>query len=159
MRERRIVIVAFDQLQPLDVVGPHEVFAGATRVAARLGRPSGYAVTVVSRHGGPVRAESGLELGSRALPGDDTGRLDTLVITELHVGHATPAERGNEYRQTIRATAHRRPVRLHLPARLCLEPDDRFSHWLQKERAHELLHPRLAAPISPLLDLAEQNGR
>ena len=80
MRERRIVIVAFDQLQPLDVVGPHEVFAGATRVAARLGRPSGYAVTVVSRHGGPVRAESGLELGSRALPGDDTGRLDTLVI-------------------------------------------------------------------------------
>jgi len=59
-------------------------------------------------------------------------RLDTLVITELHIGHATPAERGNEYRQTIRATAHRRPVRLHLLAWLCLKPNDRFSHWLRK---------------------------
>ena len=59
-------------------------------------------------------------------------RLDTLVVTELHVGHATPAEGGNEYRKTIRATAHRRPVCLHLLAGLCLEPDDRFSHWLRK---------------------------
>ena len=80
MRERRIVIVAFEGVQPLDVVGPHEVFAGAARAAPGLGRPGGYAVSVVSRPGGPVRAASGLELGSGALP-EDEDRVDTLVLT------------------------------------------------------------------------------
>jgi transcriptional regulator GlxA family with amidase domain len=79
MRQRRTVIVAFDGVQPLDVVGPHEVFAGATQAAAGRARPGGYAITVVSRHGGPVRAASGLELGSDPVP-EDSGRLDTLVL-------------------------------------------------------------------------------
>ena len=39
MRQRHVVIVAFPGLQPLDAVGPIEVFAGATRAAAALGRP------------------------------------------------------------------------------------------------------------------------
>ena len=38
MRERRVVIVAFAGVQPLDAVGPFEVFAGATRAAGRPGR-------------------------------------------------------------------------------------------------------------------------
>ena len=79
MQERHVVIVAFDGLQPLDAVGPHEVFAGATRAAATLGQTGGYRVTVASRHGGPVRAESGLELGTVPLP-DSTKRIDTLVL-------------------------------------------------------------------------------
>ena len=79
MRERRIVVVGFDGLQPLDVVGPHEVFAGAAQAAARLGRAGGYAVTVASRRGGAVRADSGLQLGTVALP-DDDDRLDTLIL-------------------------------------------------------------------------------
>ena len=79
MRERHVVIVAFDGLQPLDAVGPHEVFAGAARAAAALGRAGGYRVTVASRRGGPVQAESGLELGTMPLP-DATERIDTLVL-------------------------------------------------------------------------------
>jgi transcriptional regulator GlxA family with amidase domain len=79
VRERRVVIVAFDGLQPLDAVGPHEVFAGAGRAAAALGRAGGYRVTVASLYGGPVRAESGLELGTVPLP-DATERIDTLVL-------------------------------------------------------------------------------
>jgi len=79
MRERHVVIVAFDGLQPLDAVGPHEVFAGAARAAAALGRAGGYRVTVASRRGGPVQAESGLELGTVPLP-DATERIDTLVL-------------------------------------------------------------------------------
>jgi transcriptional regulator GlxA family with amidase domain len=78
MRERHVVIVAFDGLQPLDAVGPHEVFAGATRAAAALGR-AGYRVTLTSRQGGPVRAESGLEMGTAPLP-DGAARIDTLVL-------------------------------------------------------------------------------
>ena len=79
MRERRVVIVAFDGVQPLDAVGPHEVFAGATRAAAAQGRPTGYQVAVASVRGGPVRAESGLELGTVRLP-DASERIDTLML-------------------------------------------------------------------------------
>src|SRR6516162_705726 len=80
MLERRVVIVAFDGLQPLDAVGPHEVFAGATRAASALGRPGGYALTVASSSGGVVRTESGLELGTVPLPADEA-RLDTMVLS------------------------------------------------------------------------------
>jgi transcriptional regulator GlxA family with amidase domain len=73
------VIVAFDGVQPLDVAGPHEVFAGAGRAAASLGRAGGYRVSVASKGGGLVRGESGLELGTAPLPAADE-RIDTLVL-------------------------------------------------------------------------------
>ncbi len=79
MRERHVVIVVFDGLQPLDAVGPHEVFAGAGRAAASLGRAGGYRVAVASAGGGRVRAESGLELGTGPLP-EPSERIDTLVL-------------------------------------------------------------------------------
>jgi transcriptional regulator GlxA family with amidase domain len=78
VQQRHIVIVAFDGLQPLDAVGPHEVFAGAGRAAASLGRPGGYRVTVASAGGGGVRAESSLVLGTSPLP--ESERIDTLVL-------------------------------------------------------------------------------
>jgi len=79
MRERHVVIVAFDGLQPLDAVGPHEVFAGAGRAAASVGRAGAYRVSTVSVGGGPVRAESGLELGTSPLP-EGAARIDTLLL-------------------------------------------------------------------------------
>ena len=62
------MIVAFEGLQPLDAVGPHEVFAGAGRAAAALGRAGCYRVTLASPGGATVRAESGLVLGTAPLP-------------------------------------------------------------------------------------------
>jgi transcriptional regulator GlxA family with amidase domain len=79
MPVRHVVIVAFDGIQPLDAVGPHEVFSSATRVMAAHGRTGGYRVTLASLGGGPVRAESGLELGTAPLPGP-TERIDTLIL-------------------------------------------------------------------------------
>ncbi len=79
MKPRRVVIVAFPGLQPLDAVGPFEVFAGATRVAAMLGRPGGYRITLASTDGQPVWAESGVGLCTVTLP-DATGPIDTLVL-------------------------------------------------------------------------------
>jgi hypothetical protein len=43
-----VVIVGYPGVQPLDVVGPFEVFAGATRAAEALGRAGGYRVTLAS---------------------------------------------------------------------------------------------------------------
>jgi transcriptional regulator GlxA family with amidase domain len=79
MRERHVVIVAFDRLQPLDAVGPHEVFAGATRAARSLGKTGGYRLTLASVDGGPVAGESGLALVTEPLPAP-SARIDTLVL-------------------------------------------------------------------------------
>ncbi|HVC71078.1 MAG TPA: DJ-1/PfpI family protein [Acidimicrobiales bacterium] len=79
MRERHVVIVAYPGLQSLDVVGPFEVFAGATRVARMLGRPGGYRLTLASTTGESVFAESGVGLCTVPLP--EVGeRIDTLVL-------------------------------------------------------------------------------
>jgi transcriptional regulator GlxA family with amidase domain len=92
MRERHVVIVAFDGLQPLDAVGPHEVFSGAGQAARSLGRAGGYRVTLASAAGGAVRAESGLELGTGALP-EPSERIDTLVLAG---GSGADAATGDE---------------------------------------------------------------
>jgi transcriptional regulator GlxA family with amidase domain len=77
--ERHVVVVAFPGVQPLDAVGPFEVFAGATRVARALGRDGEYRVTLVSTDGQPVRSESGIALGTAPLP-DPSEPIDTLVV-------------------------------------------------------------------------------
>ncbi len=79
MRERHVVIVTFPDLQPLDVVGPHEVFARAPRGAAAQGRPDSYRLTLVSADGEPVRSESGLQICTVPL-GNVEGRIDTLLM-------------------------------------------------------------------------------
>src|SRR5580698_7414050 len=89
MRERHVVIFAFEGLQPIDAVGPHEVFCGARRVAAASGQELWYRVTLASRTGTTLRAESGLVLGTVPLPDPDE-RIDTLVIAGGH-GAATAA--------------------------------------------------------------------
>jgi transcriptional regulator GlxA family with amidase domain len=79
MSERHVVVVAFPGVQPLDAVGPIEVFTGATRAARALGRDVGYRVTLASPDGQVVRTESGIGLCTAPLP--DAGEpIDTLVI-------------------------------------------------------------------------------
>jgi transcriptional regulator GlxA family with amidase domain len=53
---RRIVFLIFGGLQPLDLVGPHEVFSHA----GVLSPDAGYVCQVAARAAGPVRAASGL---------------------------------------------------------------------------------------------------
>ena len=77
---RSVVIVAFDGMQPLDAVGPHEVFAGATAVLASMKRATaGYDLSIVSKEGTPITTESGMQIVTAPLP---SGRLkiDTLLI-------------------------------------------------------------------------------
>jgi transcriptional regulator GlxA family with amidase domain len=91
INERHVVIVAFEGVQPLDAVGPHEVFAGARRAAESLGRTGGYRVTLASPGGGNVRSESGLVLGTTPLP--DVGeRVDTLVLAGGSGANAAAAD-------------------------------------------------------------------
>ncbi|MET0881174.1 MAG: DJ-1/PfpI family protein, partial [Acidimicrobiales bacterium] len=71
----RVVVVAFPGFQPLDVVGPHEVFAGANR---GLDPAQRYEIEIVARRTGPVEGESGLALHAAALRA--TEGIGTLLL-------------------------------------------------------------------------------
>jgi len=75
---RRIVSVAFPDVQSLDVAGPAEVFAAAS---------DDYRVEVVAPVPGVVRASSGLALWADRALADVRGPLDTLVVAG---GEGTP---------------------------------------------------------------------
>ena len=54
-KPRRIVILAFPGVQPLDVIGPAEVFAGADGLAGG----GAYTVEVVAKEPGPIATRGG----------------------------------------------------------------------------------------------------
>ncbi|MBO0679185.1 GlxA family transcriptional regulator [Mycolicibacterium sp. S2-37] len=85
---RSVLIVGFPGIQALDLVGPFEVFTGATRALSAQGHTGdGYRVTIASAGGEPVDTGTGLTLVAAALP-DPGFDVDTLVLPG---GFGTPA--------------------------------------------------------------------
>ena len=78
---RRIAVVAFPDVQVLDVVGPLEVFAIASRLLELRGRvTAAYAVEIVATRAGALTTSSGIGLLA-ARPLDRVrGGLDTLLV-------------------------------------------------------------------------------
>ena len=70
---RSVVILGFPGVQPLDLVGPHDVFAGAALLTE-----GGYTVSVVAPDGGPITTPTGLGFVAQPTPDPDT--IDTLVL-------------------------------------------------------------------------------
>lgn len=76
-KPRAVEILAFPQVQLLDVAGPLQVFATANE---RLGLPvQPYAPRVVAPAGGPVSASAGLGLATLPLPEADSP-VDTFIV-------------------------------------------------------------------------------
>jgi transcriptional regulator GlxA family with amidase domain len=75
MERRRVVIVAFEGVQSLDLCGPMEVFAGAARL-----RPGAYEVLVAGPQAGPVATTSGLTVHVPLALEDVAGPIDTLIV-------------------------------------------------------------------------------
>jgi transcriptional regulator GlxA family with amidase domain len=74
--ERRVLILAVDDAQSLDVLGPVEVF----HTAQRLSPDAGYRLEVVTpRHDGRVTLSNGLALEAGPLPAPPP-RSDTLLV-------------------------------------------------------------------------------
>ncbi len=73
---RRVLIVAFEGAQTLDVTGPAEVFAAVSRV---LGRPT-YEIVFASMAGGTHTSSSGLPMGTRELARLRLRRDDTVLV-------------------------------------------------------------------------------
>jgi len=82
---RRIVIVTFPGLQPLDVAGPAEVFGGASDLVAEWvdGRPANgaYEVEVVAETTAPLSTRAGAySIAPVSTIDRCTGRIDTLIV-------------------------------------------------------------------------------
>ncbi|MDT7758686.1 MAG: hypothetical protein QOH27_4584 [Mycobacterium sp.] len=78
--KRSVVVVGFEGVQALDVVGPFDVFTGATVGLAVAGHPDdGYEVSLASVDGKPVSTGTGLDLVAKPLP-DPAGPFDTVVL-------------------------------------------------------------------------------
>jgi transcriptional regulator GlxA family with amidase domain len=74
---RKVVIAGFPGVQALDVVGPHDVFAGASLLTG-----GGYDVVVASVDGQPVTTATGLAFVAAPLPdpADPGEKIDTVVL-------------------------------------------------------------------------------
>ena len=154
MRELQVVVVAYDGVQSLDVMGPHEVFAGAQRAAAAAGRPGGYRVTLASAGwGGPITSDSGLVLGTAPWPGSDE-RIDTLVIPGGNGAEAAAAD------ETLLSFVQAAAPRCRRVATICsgafigaaaglLEGRRVTTHWARANRLRRT-HPGLEVDPDPI---------
>jgi transcriptional regulator GlxA family with amidase domain len=71
----RVVVLAFEGVQSLDITGPVEAFSVATRYFG-----GEYAIELVTPDGGPARASSGLSLNADRAAADVRGPIGTLVV-------------------------------------------------------------------------------
>jgi transcriptional regulator GlxA family with amidase domain len=75
-----VIVMGYEGVQALDIVGPFEVFTLATFCLAGQGRHhDGYDVTVASVDGAPVSTGTGLEFVAKPLP-DPRQPIDTVVL-------------------------------------------------------------------------------
>lgn len=96
---RTVVIAGFPGVQALDLVGPYEVFTGASLLTE-----GGYEVIVAANGGQPVATAGGLTLGAVPLP-DPRDEVDTVVLPG---GFGVEAARADaELLGWIRAVARR----------------------------------------------------
>ena len=72
-------VLAFPNVQVLDVTGPLQVFASANDLVRQQGLPVPYAINVIASQVGPVMTSAGLALVAEPLPAADAV-CDTLVI-------------------------------------------------------------------------------
>ncbi|WP_433589704.1 GlxA family transcriptional regulator [Pseudomonas koreensis] len=74
---KAIHVLAFANMQILDVTGPLQVFASANDLARQRGLPVPYAPSVIAREGGAVMSSAGLAVLAEPLPQEPS---DTLII-------------------------------------------------------------------------------
>jgi len=77
---RRIVIVAFPDVQVLDVTGPAEVFALANQLATSSDSAPPYAIEVVAAAAGALSTSSGLAIVAQGAYAAVDGAIDTLLV-------------------------------------------------------------------------------
>src|SRR2546428_9438334 len=77
----RVALFAYPDVQALDLSGPLEMFARATRLLRDEGRTHpGYSLAVVGTRAGPITSSSGFRFLPDTTFGALRGRIDTLLV-------------------------------------------------------------------------------
>ena len=76
---RRVEVLAFPDVQLLDVAGPLQAFTAANDQIAKGPASAAYTIRVVAPDGAQIRATSGLTFATEPLP-DPAESLDTLIV-------------------------------------------------------------------------------
>jgi transcriptional regulator GlxA family with amidase domain len=150
-KSRRVVILAFPGVQPLDVIGPAEVFAGADTLSGG----GSYSVEVVAKDPGPIAVRGGgYSLVPKRTTASCRGPIDTMIVAG---GMGVRAAEGDvELIRWIRSAA-RRSRRVtsvcsgsFLLARAgLLEGKTVTTHWASTEELARL-HPELEVDPTPI---------
>lgn len=153
---RRMAMVAFPDVQILDVVGPLAIFGDVARWTRNHGQhaPVRYEVEVLAAEAGPLRSSCGVQLVADRSYRDATGRFDTLLVAG---GLGTAAASADPaLLDWLRRTAPR--VRrlgsvctgtFVLAAAGLLKGRRVATHWGSAERLQRL-HPELSVDADPI---------
>lgn len=77
---RRVVMVAFRDLQILDVTGPLEIFGATSRWLRAKRSAPGYTIEIAAARRGPIASSSGMRLVADSALADVRGAIDTLLV-------------------------------------------------------------------------------
>lgn len=149
MTARRIAVLAFDGVQALDVVGPHEVFSTANAVM----RADAYDVRVVARNAGPVVSDSSLAIVATEWP-DQRSSFDTVIVPGGSATRRLPPEAPEVAWLSAAAGRTRRLATVctgaFIAARAGLLDGRRVAtHWLYADRLQRE-HPELTVDSDPI---------
>jgi transcriptional regulator GlxA family with amidase domain len=145
----RVVVLAFDRVQSLDVTGPVEAFSIATRYFG-----GEYEIELVTPDGAPARATSGLSLNADAAIGDVAGPIGTLVIPGGEgAGRAARDERVVAWVREAASRSDRVASvctgAFILAAAGLLDGRRATTHWDSCQRLAER-HPRITVETDPI---------
>jgi transcriptional regulator GlxA family with amidase domain len=77
---RRVVLLAYDDMNLLDLAGPLQAFATANRLSLAGGAPALYQTVIASVHGGAVMSSAGLAVETEAIATLGAAAIDTLIV-------------------------------------------------------------------------------
>jgi transcriptional regulator GlxA family with amidase domain len=147
-----IEIVAFPDVQLLDVTGPLQVFASANEALRASGKPAHYAVRVVAK-ASPVVSSSGLALLADGLS-SHRRPIDTLIVAGGAGVHAASQDRRLIAWLAKRAAAAKRVASVCtgawvLGAAGLLDGKRAVTHWADCEQLARR-HPKARVEIDPI---------
>ncbi len=82
----RVAFLVYTGFELLDMSGPAAVFTGANRALGQHGRPSAYAVALVSAAGGTVESSSGIAVETRPVTEVRSGDVQTMLVAGAERG-------------------------------------------------------------------------